>query len=111
MAGARQPKPGIRYSPASSGGSARCSEPVAFHLDAHSHGPWRPVKSFGRITCHPTTGRLVPPLLMLDEIANWSPLPDLPTWVSGLGGSGIPVVAVFQSRAQMEDTWGEKPRR
>ena len=54
-------------------------------------------------------GRLVPPLLMLlDEIANWSPLPDLPTWVSGLGGSGIVIVAVFQSRAQMEDTWGEQ---
>ena len=51
--------------------------------------------------------RLDPPLtLVLDEIANWAPLPALPTYVSAYGGSGIVTIAVIQSRAQMARTWG-----
>jgi len=51
--------------------------------------------------------RFDPPLtLVLDEIANWAPLPALPTYVSAYGGSGIVTIAVIQSRAQMARTWG-----
>ena len=51
--------------------------------------------------------RFDPPLtLVLDEIANWAPLPALPTYVSAYGGSGIVTVAVIQSRSQMARTWG-----
>lgn len=53
-------------------------------------------------------GRLDPPLtLMLDEIANFAKLPDLPTWVSGFGGSGVVPLVVLQGLAQMRITWGE----
>lgn len=52
--------------------------------------------------------RLDPPLtLMLDEVANFAKLPDLPVWVSGFGGSGIVTMAVLQGLAQMKITWGE----
>jgi len=51
--------------------------------------------------------RFDPPLtLVLDEIANWAPLPALPTYVSAYGGSGIVTVAIIQSRSQMARTWG-----
>ncbi|WP_051266027.1 type IV secretory system conjugative DNA transfer family protein [Nakamurella lactea] len=53
-------------------------------------------------------GRLDPPLsLMLDEIANFSPLPDLPEYISGFGGSGIVTFVVFQDVAQVEAKWGK----
>ena len=52
-------------------------------------------------------GRLDPPLtLMLDEIANFAPLPKLPVFVSAYGGAGIVTFVVIQSRQQMNRTWG-----
>lgn len=51
--------------------------------------------------------RLDPPLtLVLDEIANFAPLPALPTYVSGYGGSGMVTMVVIQGRSQMARTWG-----
>lgn len=53
--------------------------------------------------------RLDPPLtLMLDELANFAKLPDLPAWVSGYGGSGVVTFAVFQGLAQLKANWGEE---
>jgi type IV secretion system protein VirD4 len=52
--------------------------------------------------------RLEPPLLLaLDEIANLTPLPSLPTLMAEGGGTGITTVAVLQSRAQARNRWGE----
>lgn len=52
-------------------------------------------------------GRLDPPLgALLDEVANMSPLPNLPDLMSFAGGSGIYVVAVLQNMAQARKTWG-----
>lgn len=52
--------------------------------------------------------RLDPPLLLaLDEIANLSPLPSLPTLMSEGGGSGITTLPVLQSLAQARSKWGE----
>ena len=52
-------------------------------------------------------GRLDPPLgLILDEVANVVPLPTLPELMSFAGGSGIFVLAVFQSMAQARKRWG-----
>lgn len=52
--------------------------------------------------------RLDPPLLLaLDEIANLSPLPSLPTLMSEGGGSGITTLPVLQSLAQARAKWGE----
>ena len=49
--------------------------------------------------------RLDPPLgLMLDEAARIRP--PLPDWTSTMGGSGISIVACFQSRAQLREAWG-----
>lgn len=50
-------------------------------------------------------GRLDPPLgLMLDEAAQLKP--PLPDWSADMGGSGITIVAAFQSRAQLISAWG-----
>ena len=43
---------------------------------------------------------------MLDEIANFAPLPKLPVFVSAYGGAGIVTFVVIQSRQQMNRTWG-----
>ena len=52
--------------------------------------------------------RLDPPLLLaLDEIANLTPLPSLPSLMAEGGGSGITTVTVFQSLAQARNRWGE----
>ncbi|WP_034089124.1 type IV secretory system conjugative DNA transfer family protein [Streptacidiphilus albus] len=54
-------------------------------------------------------GRLDPPLgALLDEVANVSPLPNLPDLMSFAGGSGIYVVAVLQNMAQARKTWGRE---
>jgi type IV secretory pathway TraG/TraD family ATPase VirD4 len=51
-------------------------------------------------------GRLDPPLSMyLDEAARIAPVP-LPDWSGDAGGSGISIVALFQSRADLIDRWG-----
>ena len=50
--------------------------------------------------------RLDPPLtLMLDEVANFARLPDLPAYISAYGGSGIVTFAVIQDLAQLEATY------
>lgn len=52
--------------------------------------------------------RLDPPLLLaLDEIANLTPLPSLPSLMAEGGGSGITTLAVLQSLAQARGRWGE----
>lgn len=54
------------------------------------------------------SARLDPPLLLaLDEIANLTPLPSLPSLMSEGGGSGITTLAVLQSLAQARNRWGE----
>lgn len=53
-------------------------------------------------------GRLERPLLlMLDEVANIAPIPNLPAVMSDARSRGITVCAVFQSRAQLDSKWGE----
>lgn len=55
--------------------------------------------------CQPG-GRLDPPLtLTLDEAARIAPVP-LPDWSGDFGGSGLCIVAAFQSRADMINRWG-----
>ena len=51
-------------------------------------------------------GRLDPPLsLRLDEAALICPIP-LHEWSADMGGRGVSIVACFQSRAQLLDTYG-----
>jgi type IV secretory pathway TraG/TraD family ATPase VirD4 len=53
-------------------------------------------------------GRLDPPLLLaLDEIANLTPLPSLPSLMAEGGGRGITTLVVLQSLAQAREKWGE----
>jgi type IV secretion system protein VirD4 len=57
-------------------------------------------------------GRLDPPLgLILDELANVVPLPDLPEVMSYAAGSGMFAVGVLQSLAAAEHRWGPSGRR
>jgi type IV secretion system protein VirD4 len=52
---------------------------------------------------------LDPPLLVvLDEVANIAPLPDLDTLVSTAAGHGIQFVTVLQDLAQAYDRWGQE---
>ena len=52
--------------------------------------------------------RLDPPLLLaLDEIANLTPLPSLPSLMAEGGGTGITTLAVLQSLGQARGQWGE----
>jgi type IV secretion system protein VirD4 len=52
--------------------------------------------------------RLDPPLLLaLDEIANLTPLPSLPSLMAEGGGTGITTLTVLQSLAQARHRWGE----
>lgn len=54
-------------------------------------------------------GRLDPPLGVFgDEIANVSPLPQIPSLMSFAGGSGIFVVLVLQNMAQAIGRWGKE---
>jgi type IV secretion system protein VirD4 len=53
--------------------------------------------------------RLWPPLrLVLDEAANVTPLPELPTLMSNAGGRGITTMVICQSFAQMDERWGHE---
>jgi type IV secretion system protein VirD4 len=64
-----------------------------------------------RIAARSPQGRLDPPLtLALDEAANICPVP-LAEWTSHMGGQGLQIVAAFQSKAQMENTWGPTAAR
>ena len=59
-----------------------------------------------RLAAHQPGGRLDPPLMLaLDEAARIAPVP-LPDWTGDAGGSGITIVAAFQSRADVIDCWG-----
>lgn len=52
-------------------------------------------------------GGLGEPLVMaLDEVANLTPV-DLPRWTTEFRGYGVMPLAVIQSRAQLDKTWGE----
>jgi hypothetical protein len=64
-----------------------------------------------RVAARSPQGRLDPPLtLALDEAANICPVP-LAEWTSHMGGQGLQIVAAFQSKAQMENTWGHTAAR
>jgi type IV secretory pathway TraG/TraD family ATPase VirD4 len=59
-----------------------------------------------RLAQNAPTGRLDPPLgMILDEVTNVVPLPDLPQLMSYAAGSGIFVVAVVQNLAAAEHRW------
>lgn len=53
------------------------------------------------------TGAALDPrlLVLLDEAAN-TPLPKLPQWASTVTGAGIQLVTVWQSKAQLDTTYG-----
>ncbi|WP_219418582.1 type IV secretory system conjugative DNA transfer family protein [Pseudonocardia nigra] len=59
-----------------------------------------------RLAAHAPSGRLDPPLsLRLDEAALICPVP-LDRWTADMGGRGVSIVALFQSRAQLVDCYG-----
>ncbi|WP_448233132.1 type IV secretory system conjugative DNA transfer family protein [Microbacterium lacticum] len=66
------------------------------------------VEAARRLAARSTGARLDPPLLLpLDEIANLSPLPSLPTLMAEGGGTGITTMPVVQSLAQARERWSE----
>ena len=53
-------------------------------------------------------GRLQPPLgLILDEVANIAPLPNMPGLLSESGGVNISTVVILQSLAQARHRWSD----
>jgi type IV secretion system protein VirD4 len=57
-------------------------------------------------------GRLDPPLaLILDEVTNVVPLPDLPALMSNAAGFGIFVAAILQNLAAAERRWRREGRK
>ncbi|TSD62420.1 type IV secretory system conjugative DNA transfer family protein [Aeromicrobium piscarium] len=66
------------------------------------------VETARRLAACSPGARLDPPMLLaLDEIANLSPLPSLPTLMAEGGGTGITTMVVLQSLAQARDRWNE----
>lgn len=66
------------------------------------------VEAARRLAARSSGARLDPPLLLaLDEVANLSPLPSLPTLMAEGGGSGITTMPVLQSLAQAREQWSE----
>ena len=66
----------------------------------------RIVRDARTLAAHQPGGRLDPPLtLALDEAARIAPI-DLPDLSGDCGGTGITLLAVFQSRADITDRWG-----
>lgn len=53
------------------------------------------------------SGKMLDPrlLVLLNEAAN-TPLPKLPRWASTVTGAGIQLVTVWQSKAQLDTTYG-----
>ncbi|MFN8038746.1 MAG: type IV secretory system conjugative DNA transfer family protein [Acidimicrobiales bacterium] len=58
---------------------------------------------------HLRTNQLLDPalLLVLDEAGN-TPLANLPQWASTIAGLGIQLVTVWQSKAQIDETYGRQ---
>ncbi|QQS00234.1 MAG: type IV secretory system conjugative DNA transfer family protein [Austwickia sp.] len=66
------------------------------------------IETARRLAARSPGARLDPPMLLaLDEIANLSPLPSLPTLMAEGGGSGITTMPVLQSLAQAREKWNE----
>ncbi len=66
------------------------------------------IETARRMAARSPGARLDPPMLLaLDEIANLSPLPSLPTLMAEGGGSGITTMPVLQSLSQARDRWSE----
>ncbi|MGO4680256.1 type IV secretory system conjugative DNA transfer family protein [Microbacterium sp. 2MCAF23] len=66
------------------------------------------IEAARRIAARSPGARLDPPLLLaLDEVANLSPLPSLPTLMAEGGGTGITTMPVLQSLAQAREKWSE----
>jgi type IV secretion system protein VirD4 len=61
-----------------------------------------------RAGCYQAAGRrpVVPLTLVLDELANIAPLPDLPALVSEGGGQGVLTLACLQDLSQARQRWG-----
>ena len=60
-----------------------------------------------RAGCYQAAGRAVAPLtLVLDELANIAPLPDLPALVSEGGSQGVLTLACLQDLSQARQRWG-----
>jgi type IV secretion system protein VirD4 len=58
------------------------------------------------------SGKLDPPLLLaLDEVANITPIKDLPRYSSTAAGEGIQLLTVLQDLGQAEQLWGETGTR
>lgn len=57
---------------------------------------------------HAASGQITPPLtLVLDEVANIAPLPDLPSLVSEGGSQGVATIACLQDLSQARARWGQ----
>ena len=66
------------------------------------------IETARRMAARSPGARHAPPMLLaLDEIANLSPLPSLPTLMAEGGGSGITTLPVLQSLSQARDRWNE----
>jgi type IV secretion system protein VirD4 len=92
---------GTLYLLASSVSSASCAPLVAAFIEDIT-------ETARALAARAAGARLDPPLLLaLDEIANLTPLPSLPTLMAEGGGSGITTLAVLQSLAQARNRWGE----
>lgn len=66
------------------------------------------VEAARRLAARSPGARLDPPMLLsLDEVANLSPLPSLPTLMAEGGGTGITTMPVLQSLAQAREQWSE----
>ncbi|WP_263730457.1 type IV secretory system conjugative DNA transfer family protein [Cellulomonas sp. SG140] len=108
------PKPGTEFDPAtflresgtlyllaSSVAAASCAPLIAAFVEDIT-------ETARTLAARAPGARLDPPLLLaLDEIANLTPLPSLPSLMSEGGGSGITTLAVLQSLAQARNRWGE----
>lgn len=92
---------GTLYLLASSVSSASCAPLVAAFIEDIT-------ETARALAARAAGARLDPPLLLaLDEIANLTPLPSLPTLMAEGGGSGITTLAALQSLAQARNRWGE----
>lgn len=111
---ALDPKPGTEFDPAEFLAESGTLYLLASSVAAGSCAPLiaafvEDITETARtVAARAPSARLDPPLLLaLDEIANLTPLPSLPSLMSEGGGSGITTVAVLQSLAQARSRWGE----